>query len=349
MDAPMVPVVVLGATGMVGQRVVERLAGHPWMRVVAVAASDRRVGQRYGAACRWVLPGAPPEDVASLPLLPNDVDAIVEAVGSGSIVLSALPKEAALEVERPLAARGLRVVSNASAHRQDPDLALVIPEVNADHLGVIDRGGLPLVTNPNCTVTGAAMALAPLHAAVGVEAVCLSSWQAISGAGYPGLAAWDILGNVHPHAGDEEEKVAAELPRLLGSFDGAAIVPASIAVSARCVRVPVVDGHLVSIQFRTRENLSVGDARELLLGWRGAAPHLPSSPARLVVLDDRRDRPQPRLDADAYGGMSVTIGRVERCPVMGLKLFALTHNTQRGAAGAAVLNAELLIATGRLG
>lgn len=340
-----VGVVVLGATGMVGQRLLERLDRHPWFEVVAVAASDRSVGRALKEASRWRLPGAWPA-AGALPVLPCHPATVREAAPQARLVLSALPSDAAREVEPAFARAGFAVLSNASAFRQHPLVPLVIPEVNAAHLRTV-RERTPfgpgfVVTNPNCCAIPVALALAPLHAAFEVEAVVVSTWQAVSGAGYPGESAWDVVGNVHPHAGDEEEKLAVEPQKILGSVHE----PAAFPLSARCVRVPVADGHLVSLQVRTRRPCTPDDARAAWQAWRPDLPALPSLPERLFVELTDRDRPMPRLDADLGGGMSVALGRVEPCPVMGLKLFALAHNAVRGAAGAALANAELCLAWG---
>ena len=342
-----VPVVVLGATGMVGQRMLAGLRSHPWFRVVGLAASERSAGRPYREACTWRLPGEEWAGYGDVPVLPCDPGAFGETRG---IAFSALDTGPAKELERAFAAAGWQVVSNAGAHRMDADVPLLVPEINADHLALLDgqgtRGGL--VTNPNCTAMPVVLTLTPIHRAVGIEAVCVSSWQAMSGAGYPGEPAWDLADNVHPHAGNEEEKLALEPQKIMGTLKDGRIDPAPFALSARCVRVAVTDGHLVSLQVRTRSKLSPEDAIELLSGWDPGLD-LPTAPRPLLVHRSGRDRPQPRLDRDLGGGMAVTFGRVERCPVMGLKWFALAHNTLRGAAGAAILNAELLVRSGRVG
>jgi aspartate-semialdehyde dehydrogenase len=344
-----VPVVVLGATGMVGQRMLSLLRGHPELQLRAIAASERSAGKLYREACTWRLPGEPWGGFADMEVLPCDPQALLAAVGKGAIALSALDTAPARELERPFARAGFHVVSNASAHRMDEDVPLLVPEINADHLALLEGQGTEgsLVTNPNCTSMPVALALAPLHRAVGVEAVCVSSWQAISGAGYPGEPALDLADNVKPHAGNEEDKLAQEPARILGTLQGGKVEPAPFAISARCVRVPVTDGHLISLQVRTRAPISPEDAIALLSRWEPGLD-LPMSPRPLLVYRPMRDRPQPRLDRDEGQGMAVTFGRVERCPVMGLKLFALSHNTIRGAAGAALQNAELLVRSGRV-
>jgi aspartate-semialdehyde dehydrogenase len=343
-----VPVVVLGATGMVGQRAVERLIGHPWLRVGALAASGRSAGKAYQDACSWHLPGIPYAGLGSERVHACDPHVLAELIGGPGIAISALDTDAARELERPFARLGWHVVSNASAHRMDADVPLVIPEINADHLALCDRfeGPGAVITNPNCTTVPVAAVLAPIHRRVGVEAVTVASYQAVSGAGYPGESAWDMLGNCRPHPGNEEDKLMVEPARILGRLGPDGVVPADFALSARCVRVPVADGHLVAIHVRTRQPLSPADAVALLEGEPSL--DLPHSPRPLLIHRTERDRPSARFDADAGAGMAISFGRVERCPVMGLKLFALAHNTVRGAAGAAILNAELLLASGRV-
>ncbi len=339
-----VPVAVLGATGMVGQRLFQQLHGHPWFDVVAVAASSRSAGKRLRDAARWVLTGEPwPGGVGEMTVLSCDAEVLQ---GRAAIALSALPSGVARELEPALRDTGTWVVSNASAHRQTADVPLIIPEINPDHLALVDAqpGPAGLITNPNCCAMPLALALAPLHQAFGVEALVCSTWQAVSGAGYPGESAWDMVGNVHPHPGDEEAKLTEEPQKILGG-PGA---PADFPVSARCVRVPVADGHLVSLQVRLTGDPSVPAVREALLTWEPRGPRLPSGPEQVLVLREERDRPQPRLDVGEGAGMSVVLGRLEPCPVMGVKLYALAHNAVRGAAGAALLNAELLVATERV-
>lgn len=337
-----VPVVVLGATGMVGQRLLALLAGHPWFRVVALAASERSAGRPYAEACAWRLPGPPHAGFGAMPVLACDPVVLAAVAGPGAVALSALDTGPARELERAFAAAGFRVVSNASAHRMDDDVPLLVPEINADHLALVGDGPGGLVTNPNCTAMPLVLTLAPLHRAVGIEAVTVASYQAVSGAGYPGESAWDVLDNVHPHGGNEEEKLAIEPQKILGTLRDGRVEPADFGVSARCVRVPVTDGHLVAVHVRPRAPVSPSDLVALLSSW-DPGPPLPSTPRPVLVHRPERDRPQPRLDRDAGGGMAVTFGRVERCAVMGLKWFALAHNTVRGAAGAALQNAELWV------
>ena len=337
-------VAVLGVTGMVGQRMLSILEEHPWFRVGCVAASERSAGRKLRDVARWHLTGAPFGGVGDQEIAPCDPDRVIETLGGAGIVFSALPSDVARELEPALAERGCLVVSNASAHRMNPRVPLLIPEVNADHMD-LEPGQGGILTNPNCTSVPLTMALAPLHRAVGVEAVTVASYQAVSGAGYPGESAWDLLGNVRIHPGDEEEKLAEEPAKMLGERSASGVEPAPFSVSARCVRVPVLDGHLVAAHIRTKTRLDVAEVESLLAGWEPGLG-LPSAPARPLVLHAGRDRPQPRMDAMVGGGMAVSIGRVEECPVMGIKLFALAHNTIRGAAGAAILNAELAVTRG---
>lgn len=344
---PRIPLVVLGATGMVGQRALLLLRDHPWFRVAALAASDRSAGRSYREACRWLFPGEPYAGYGDLPVLPCEPGAVTAAVGGLGIALSGLPTDTAKTAEPAFAEAGWHVVSNASSYREAPLVPLIIPEVNADHLALAQRQSWKgsLITNPNCTIMPMVIALAPLHRAVGVEAVTVASYQAVSGAGYPGESAFDMIGNARPHPGNEEEKVASEPNKIFGTLGPTGIEPAGIAISARCVRVNVLDGHLVAVNVRTKHPVSPSEAAELMRAFDGGLD-APSAPRPLIHVVTERDRPNARWDADAGGGMAVTVGRLEPCPVMGLKFFALAHNTLRGAAGAALINAELLVTRG---
>lgn len=337
-----IPVAILGATGMVGQRMVEALVRHPFFRVTALTGSERSVDKPYAEAATWRLAGDCPSQVADWIVRPTTPDAMPAGT---RLVFSALDSGVAGSIEEQFRAAGFAVVSNASNHRMDADVPLVIPEVNPDHMALVDGRRGFIVTNPNCSIIPVAMTLAPLHARWPVEAATVATYQAVSGAGYPGESAWDMVGSVHPHAGNEEDKVAVEAQKILGAVDRAA----PFAVSARCVRVPVADGHLVAVHVRLKGDPSPEDAKAAIREWTGKAPELPSSPRPLLVVSERRDRPSTRFDVDRGGGMTCTVGRVERCSVMGLKFFALAHNTVRGAAGAAIANGELLAVTGRLG
>lgn len=346
------PVGVLGATGMVGQRLIALLQDHPWFQLGGLFASERSAGRELREAARWLLPGPPylgeRDGVGRWPVLPVDPTVVRQTLGEGALLLSALPTDVAREQELALAQAGHIVLSNASAYRQHPLVPLLFPEVNLDHLALADHQPWAgrLICNPNCTATPLVAVLAPLHRAVGVEAVTVASYQSVSGAGYPGESAWDLLGNVRPHPGDEEQKLTLEPRKMLGQRDGAQVIDAPLHVSARCVRVPVLEGHLVAVHLRTRTPLSPDDALDLLRA-PGRPLDLPSAPHPLLRHQEGRDRPNPRWDADAGQGMAVTFGRVEACPVLGLKLFALAHNTLRGAAGAALLNAEAWVARAR--
>jgi aspartate-semialdehyde dehydrogenase len=336
------PVVILGATGMVGQRMVALLADHPALHIAAVAASERSAGKTYAEASNWVLEGDAPDAVSQMVVRSCDP---AQMPGGVKLVLSALDAAVAGPIEAAFRDAGWAVVTNASAHRDDPTVPLVVPEVNPDHLSLIDEQGPGcIVANPNCCAIPLALSLAPLHERWGVEAVCVSTWQAVSGAGYPGESAWDMVGSVHPHPGAEELKLSQEPLKILGQ----ASTPADFPISARCVRVPVADGHLLSVQVRLTGAPSAAEVLEVLRAWQGAGPELHTCPRPPLHITTRRHRPSPRHDVGRGGGMTVTIGRVEHCSVMGVKFFALAHNTIRGAAGAAVANAELLVATGRI-
>lgn len=347
-DQKKIPVVVLGATGMVGQRALTLLAGHPWFDVVGLTASPRSAGKRYGDACVWRLEGkryAHCEDMVVQPSAPESF-AHLEKTG---IALSALDREAAVTVEAAFAEAGWMVVSNAGAHRMREDVPLIIPEVNPDHLELLKQQPTSgkIITNPNCTSIPLVLSLAALRRKVTIDAVFLASYQAVSGAGYPGESAWDMVGNVHPHPGNEEEKVAAEPLKILGSIAEEKVAHAEIPISARCVRVPVADGHLIAVGVRTTPALTPAEATALFADFHGELSYdLPSAPKPLIEIAPERNRPVPRLDSDNGNGMAVTVGRIEACPVFGLKYFALSHNTIRGAAGAAILNAEMLVAEG---
>lgn len=345
-----IDVAILGATGAVGQRFIQLLEGHPWFRVAAVVASERSAGKSYGEAVNWVLTGAPPADVAQLQVLPLDATPDVQ------LVFSALPSEVAYERELELAASGLVVCSNVKSHRMSHDVPLLIPEINADHVQLVEvqrrqRGwqGGALVTSPNCTTTPVAMALAPLKQ-FGIDKVSAVSMQAISGAGYPGIASLDILDNVVPYIPGEEEKLEAEACKMLGTLAENEITPLSAVFSAQCNRVPVFDGHLVTVSVALTEQPTLSDVRQAWDAFRGpeVVRNLPSAPAIPVQYTDVPDRPQPRRDRDAGGGMSTVVGRLRECPVLGYKFVTMAHNTVRGAAGGAILNAELLVAAGYL-
>jgi aspartate-semialdehyde dehydrogenase len=342
------PVAVLGATGAVGQRFVQLLAGHPWFEIAAVAASERSAGQRYADAANWVIPGDPPPAVGELIVQP------LEPGLPGRIVFSALPGSAAREVEAAFARAGYAVCSNASAYRQEPGVPLLIPEVNAGHVDMIPlqraEQGWPglIVTSPNCTTTGIVLPLKPLDDAFGLKEVFAVSMQAISGAGYPGVASLDILGNVVPYIGGEEEKIEQETRLLLGRVEAGRRVEADLAISAQANRVPVLDGHTVCLSLGFERPPAPEEAMAVLAAFRGpeVVRGLPGAPPQPIVVRREPDRPQPRRDRDAGGGMAITVGRVRPCPLLDLRLVSVSHNTLRGAASGSILNAELLVAAG---
>lgn len=345
-----VPVGVLGATGVVGQRFLSLLDQHPWFEPVWLAASDRSAGKTYAEATRWRLPQPMPGRFATLP--------VSEATPDGCparVIFAALDAVAARQLEPAFADAGHIVVSNSSALRMQADVPLLVPEVNPEHLGLITRqpsfarGGYA-VTNPNCSAAGLVMALAPLERAFGIESVFVVTMQAVSGAGYPGVASLDILGNVVPHVGGEEEKLEVEAQKILGCLGPDGIAPARFAVSAHCNRVAVVDGHLESVSVKLRARANIEDVAEALRTFRGRPQDLglPTAPAAPVLVTSAPDRPQPRLDVDAGNGMSAVVGRLRPCNLLDFKFTVLSHNTLRGAAGAALLNAELLKVEGRL-
>ena len=348
-----IPVAVLGATGMVGQRFIELLQGHPWFELVALAASEQRAGRPYAEVAQWRLPGGDmPASVANLPVTACSPDALQREV---KIVFSALPAEVAGEVEANFARAGMAVFSNAKNYRMEPDVPLLIPEVNADHAAAIveqrKRRGWSgsIVTNANCSATPLVMALKPLHMAFGVRKVLVTTMQAISGAGYPGLPSYDILDNAIPYIGGEEEKVESETRKMLGSWsEGTGFSDAPMVVSAQCNRVATREGHLECASIELEREV---DAQDIIAAWENYVPlpqqlKLPSAPQHALIYRHENNRPQTLLDRDAGGGMSVTLGRLRRCPILGYKFVLLGHNTIRGAAGGSILNAELLMSVG---
>jgi len=342
---------ILGATGIVGQRFIQMLEHHPWFEVTWLAASDRSEGKEYGVATRWRLKTAIPPPVATMRVSPATPD------GAPSVIFAALDASIAAELEPRFADAGCAVITNSSALRMAKDVPLVIPEVNPDHMKLIEcqswrrKSGGFVVTNPNCSAIGLVLALAPLHQRFQIETVMAVTMQAVSGAGYPGVASLDILGNVIPYIPKEEEKMEEETRKLLGRLNGAGIAPATFTMSAQCNRVAVEDGHTesVSVKFKNK-----AEAAEILNAWAEfrSIPqerNLPSAPEVPVRYLDSSDRPQPRFDVDFGRGMTTTVGRLRPCGVLDWKFTVLSHNTIRGAAGAALLNAELLKAEGYLG
>lgn len=344
-----VKVGVLGATGVVGQRLVKLLVDHPWFEITELAASERSAGLTYGEIMqeRWKLEGEVPEKVASMKVKEcvPDLDC--------KVVFSALDAAVAGPIEQEFAREGYIVISNARNHRMDPDVPLLVPEVNPDHARVIDRQRLRwpkrgfIVTNPNCSTIGLVLALAPLKQAFGLRKVLVTTLQAISGAGYPGVASLDILDNVIPFIAGEEEKIETETLKILGDLGEDGFMPAQVVVSASCTRVNVRDGHLESVSVELVEKPS---PEEVIRAWRSFNPlkgfELPSAPVAPVIYREEIDRPQPLKDRDVQKGMACVVGRLRKCPVLDYKFFLLSHNTIRGAAGAAILNAEFLLKKG---
>ncbi len=335
---------ILGATGMVGQRFVSLLERHPWFELTWLAASDRSAGKVYAEACNWRLREAMPEKAGAMWV--NEC----HPGQAPQLLFASLDSKVAGEVEQEFARAGHVVVSNSSHYRMEPDVPLVIPEVNPEHLALIRTQRRErqwkgvIVTNPNCTTVGLVMSLAPLESAFGLDKVLMTSMQAVSGAGYPGVPALDIMGNVIPFIAGEEEKVERETQKLLGKFTDGRIAPSECVVSAHCNRVQVEDGHTESISVSLKRKASIGDLIEAWRKFRSVPQdrQLPSAPAHPILVRDERDRPQVKFDACVEGGMATVIGGVRPCPVLQFKYTALSHNTIRGAAGAALLNAELM-------
>jgi len=346
-----IPVSILGATGTVGQKFVRLLADHPWFEVAAVAASSASAGKAYGEVVRWREQSELPERIARLPVQPCTPPL------AGPIAFSALDADVAGPIEQAFAQAGAFVVTNARNHRMDPDVPLLVPEANADHLVLIDRQREArgwtgaILANPNCSTAGLVLALAPLHHAFGVEKLFVSTMQAVSGAGYPGVPSLDIVGNVIPHVGGEEEKMERESRKILGRLGADGVTPADFALSAHTNRVAVIDGHLETVSVGFRRRVSPDEAIAALRAFRASpcVAELPSSPTPPVEVDLRLDRPQPRLDLERGRGMAVTVGRIRPCPILDLRLVLLGHNTIRGAAGQGIQIAELLVADGRVG
>jgi aspartate-semialdehyde dehydrogenase len=346
-----IPVAVLGATGSVGQRFVQLLEGHPWFKLHEVVASERSAGKSYAEAADWRLDTLLPRDAAALPvkLLGDKLES--------ALVFSGLDSTVAGDAEENYAKAGCVVVSNAKNHRMDLDVPLLIPELNPDHVGAIEvqrkrRGGRGyIVTNPNCSTIGLAMAIAPIERMYGIDQLHVTTMQAISGAGYAGVASYAILDNVIPFISGEEPKIESEPRKILGKWDGKLFVDAPMRISAQVNRVPTIDGHLMSISLKVRGDvINLDEMRKAFENFTGEpqALGLPSAPARPIHYVDGEDRPQPRLDRDRERGMSVSVGRLRPCPLLDIRMVALVHNTIRGAAGAALLNAELLQAKGLL-
>jgi aspartate-semialdehyde dehydrogenase len=341
---------VLGATGTVGQRFVQLLEGHPWFELTWVAASDRSAGKRYGDAASWQPEGPPPERIADM-----TVEECVPGKGP-KLVFSSMASTQAGEIEAAFAQAGHVVVTNSGHFRMHEDVPLLVPEINPGHLGLLPvqrkkRGWSgAIVTNPNCAAVVLVLPFAALRP-FGLTRAVVTTFQAVSGAGYPGVPSLDILGNVIPYiGGDEERKVETETPKILGELDGEKIRPLPLAMSVACNRVPSIDGHLVAASFELEKKVSRAEIEAALTGFRGLPQErdLPSAPRQPIHLMAGHDRPQPRRDANLDKGMGTAVGRLRECPVLGWKFVALSHNVLRGAAGAAVLNAELMRSVGLL-
>lgn len=341
---------VLGATGMVGQNFIKFLQGHPWFKLTWAGASDRSAGKKYKDATNWRLDGGMPAGVAEL-----DVRECAPHAGAPKLMFSATDASVATEIEQAFASKGHIVVSNSRNHRMDPDVPLLVPEINPGHLSLIAKQkserkwpGI-IVTNPNCSTIVLTMALAPLKP-FGIERVIVTTLQALSGAGYPGVASMDINANVIPYIGGEEEKMQQETQKILGDMKNGALVDLPVKVSAQCNRVPVVDGHMTCVSVELREKPGLARIREAFDKYTSLPQQrkLPSAPPHPVIYMEQQDRPQPRRDVEREKGMAVFVGRLRECPVFDYKFLACGHNTVRGAAGAAVLNAELMASEGLL-
>lgn len=334
---------ILGATGTVGQRFAQLLEDHPQFEITAMAASDRSAGKPYAEACAWKLPGQIPASVRDIVVQP------IEPPLDCDIVFSSLPGNVARETEEAFARAGYPVISNSSVYRMDEDVPLLIAEINHDHVGLIEKQKVNrgftrgfIVTNPNCAVISFAPPLAALHRKFGVESVVLTTFQAISGAGYPGVASLDIMDNVIPYIAGEEPKVEIEAQKILGTLRNGVIEKADFTVSAQCFRVNVIDGHMVSIRVDLKEKATLEDVVAAMREFPSLDLH--SSPEHFIEVTDEPSRPQTRLDRDNGNGMTITVGRVFPDNIFDYRFVSLSHNTVRGAAGSAVLNAELLIA-----
>ncbi len=339
-------VAVLGATGMVGQRFIEFLADHPYFEITSLAASERSAGKKYSEVAKWYLKGEIPENVKDMVVTEIDPEKI-----KAEIVFSALPSSVAKEVEPKFAEAGFIVCSNASAYRMAEDVPLLIPEVNPEHIEMIEvqrkkRGWEgAIITNPNCSTIMATLALKPVYDAFGLNKVFITTMQALSGAGYSGVPGMAILDNLIPFIKGEEDKVESEPLKILGKFNGEVIEMAEFKISAQCNRVNVLDGHTECVSIEMEEKAGIEDIKKVMNEFRGEPQklNLPSAPEQPVIVREEPDRPQPRFDRDAGRGMSVTVGRLREDPILHAKFVVLGHNTIRGAAGASVLNAELLV------
>lgn len=343
-----IPVGILAATGSVGQRFVEHLVDHPWFEIAVLTGSSRTAGRPYGEGVNWLLDGDPPQEVADMIVQPTEPNLDVK------VLFSALPTAEARELEPQFAAAGYIVLTNASPFRMDPYVPLLIPEVNPDHSGIIpyqqEMYGWPgyIVANANCSTTSIVLPMKVLQEAYGLQSAVVVTMQAISGAGYPGVASLDIMDNVIPHIGGEDGKLESEPRKLCGTFKDGQIELADFVVSAQANRVPVIDGHLGSVSVKLGRPVSSEEAIELFQNWQPPeiCRQLPSMPDPVLIYRPEENRPQPRLDRDAGNGLAWTVGKVRECPVNDIRFLAIAHNTLRGAASGSVLNAELLVLQG---
>lgn len=343
---PKIPVAVLGATGTVGQKFIVLLRDHPFFEVTELVASPRSAGNRYADVCKWKQDEFIPKKIGDMIVKSTD-DTL-----TSTILFSGMDSSVAGPAEEKYAEAGHVVISNSKNHRMDNDVPLIIPEINPDHFELIKTQPYKgcIITNSNCSTMFLAMALAPLHKEIGVESVIVSTMQAISGAGYPGVSSMDILGNVVPYIGGEEPKVETEAQKILGTLTGSSIKPADFIVSAHCNRVPVFDGHTETLSIKFSGKTSIEEVKQVLSGFKGLPQELqlPSAPENPIIVFEEEDRPQPARDVWKNRGMSTCIGRIRECPVLDVKMVILGHNTVRGAAGAALLNAETFVAKGYL-
>ena len=341
-----IPVAVLGATGSVGQRFIALLDNHPWFEIVALTASERSAGKSYGEAASWMQASPLPAHIAEMTVLPTEPGLPCR------LVFSALDSKTAREIEGPMADAGHFVVSNASAHRMDPDVPLMVPEVNPDHLDLVHsqswKNGGAIVTNPNCSTIGLVLALKPLVDTFGLEQVHVVTLQALSGAGVPGVSSMAIIDNLVPYIGNEEDKLETEPAKILGRLQDGGIEPNDVTLSAQCNRVAVLDGHTECVSVLLAQRASQDEVQRALRDFTSVPQELrlPSAPQQPVHVTSLADRPQPRLDRDRDGGMALTVGRLRPCPLFDYKFVALSHNTLRGAAGGSILVAELAVVRG---
>ncbi|HKK65173.1 MAG TPA: aspartate-semialdehyde dehydrogenase [Clostridia bacterium] len=342
-----IPVAILGATGTVGQKFITLLQEHPYFTIRELVASPRNEGKTYREACAWKQNTALPSEIASMKLKTTATPL------TSTILFSGLDSSVAGEVESSYADQGHIIISNSKNHRMDPTVPLVIPEINPDHFALLadQRWKGAVITNSNCSTMFLAMALAPIEETFGITAVQVSTMQAISGSGYPGVPSYDIIGNVIPYISGEEEKMEEETQKILGTLVDNRIQDAEFAVSAQCNRVPVVDGHTETISMGLREKATPEEVSRVMAAFRGMPQklQLPSAPPQPLLLMEEADRPQPARDVWLENGMATLVGRIRTCPVLDIRMVVLGHNTVRGAAGAAVLNAEALYKLGLLG